>query len=470
MQSSIENYLRPLISDKQVAILGFGREGQSTYRTLRRLFGNIPLTVLDQMKELPESARKVVAGDQHLKVVLGNQSFSDLVGFDTIFKSPGVSPFLVELQDAVMRGAVVTSQTDVFFSVYGQQVVAVTGTKGKSTSCQVLTQVLKQAGKQVLFLGNIGAPAFEALEQVTSESIIVYETSSHQCEGLRHSPHIAVILNIYADHLDYYPSMESYIQAKRQLFINQKPTDLCLFNAQDERVVSDIVENLPGRKIGFSLEHSPLSHVFIDQDWLVAGGKKIVPTSEIPLLGSHNLFNVMPAIIVGLESGLDPADLRKYLSQVTPVEKRLEEVTTVNGITFVDDALATIPEATIAALSALGDRVETLIVGGFDRGQDFVNLAKVIAASEVANLILFPTTGEKIASLVKSLTPKISYFPVKTMDEAVKAALAHTKKGKTALLSTASASFGLFTDYRDRSTQLRECLNQASKDSSVERN
>jgi UDP-N-acetylmuramoyl-L-alanine---L-glutamate ligase len=468
MLSSLENYLSPLVTGKQVAILGFAREGQSTYRALRRFFPKLHIIIIDQATELPEKANEQIKGDQNLNVFLGQASLANLVSAEVIFKSPGVSPFLTDVQDAISRGSLITSQTDIFFTLFGSQVIAVTGTKGKSTTCQVIHQVLEQAGKKTLFIGNIGAPAFEFVEKMTPDTTVVYETSSHQCEGLRHGPHIGVLLNLFVDHLDYYPSMDSYMSAKKQLFMSQKAIDLCFYNVGDQRVV-ELLESIPAAKHGFALESDYNTDVFIKHDQIMVGSKPLMPINEIPLLGKHNLLNVMPAILIASSMGIEHEDLRNYLQHVTPVEKRLETVGEVNGVIFIDDALATIPEATIAALDALGGKVETLMVGGFDRGQDFVALAQKIASSSIRNLILFPTTGEKIVELLGSSKDKFRFFPVKNMDDAVKISLENTQSGKIVLLSTASASFGLFADYRDRSEKLRQAI-LASSNATAGRN
>ncbi len=459
MKSSelLRDYLTPRVARGKVALLGFGREGQSTYRLFRRFFPEMNLTILDQVETLPVKAAQLIAGDRHLELLLGAKYLVNLDQFETIFKTPGVSPYLIQVQEALGRGAWVTSQTEVFFSLFGSQVIAVTGTKGKSTTCQVITQVLKQAGKKVLFIGNIGAPAFDALENVNPETLVVYETSSHQCEGLTVSPHIGVMLNLFVDHLDYYPSLEAYGLAKRALFIHQEEGDLCLANLGDTRVEA-LTRGLKSSRVGFALEEQMGTAVWVKNGWIESYDEKLMPTDEIPLKGEHNLLNVMPAIIVAHNLGIKSENIRRFLRKVTPVEKRLETIGEVRGVTFIDDALATIPEATIAALEALGSQVATLIVGGFDRGQDFTSLAQRIAASDIKTLILFPTTGQRIADLVSSYNHTITSYPVTNMADAVRMALAHTPQGKTALLSTASASFGLFKDYRDRSEQYWQAL------------
>ncbi len=461
-QSKLAQYLTPIVIGKRVAILGMAREGISTYKTLRALFPDLSLVLVDREEHLPEHITSLVKNDSNVKLALGKEHLLGLEGSQVIFKTPGISSLLTPIQDAVGRGAYLTSQTDICFAVFGNQTIAVTGTKGKSTACKVLTHVLATAGKDVLFIGNIGRPAFDSLDGITDQTLIVYETSSHQCEGIRMSPHIAVFLNLFQDHLDYYPSLALYGEAKRQLFSHQQEGDICIYNIQDQGI-GGLLAGVRGKRIGFSYEKKQFSSVYVENGEIVVEGTPLMPTNHVPLLGAHNTLNVMPAIIVANQLGIPKDILLQGLTSLTPVEKRLETIGIAQGITFIDDALATIPEATTAGLAALGDSVETLIVGGFDRGQDFVKLSKAIATSSVHNLILFPTTGEKIASLVKLQSDGISFVSATSMAQAVKIALRVTTKGKTVLLSTASPSFGLFIDYRDRSEQYLEAVREAGE-------
>lgn len=464
MQSveSLKSYLTDLIAGRSVAILGFGREGQSTYRTLRHFFPELKLTVLDEATSLPESAAQMLGGDRNSDLVTGPAALTALTNFEVIFKTPGISPYRPEVQAAITKGCKITSQTDAFFHVFGGQVIAVTGTKGKSTTCQILSQVLTLAAREVAFLGNIGSPAFDNLEKINSNSIIIYEISSHQCEGLTVSPHVGVFLNLYQDHLDYYPTLEDYATAKRNLFLHQTAGDYCFANLGDPHVAK-LTEGLKSARIGFGFEKTLGTSVYVENDWIISFGEKLMPIAEIPLSGRHNILNVMPAISAAHYLGIEVKKLREYLNQVTPVKGRLEEVGSIDGVSFVDDALATIPEATIAAIDAYGTQLETLITGGFDRGQDFTELGARIARSSLKSVILFPTTGAKIMAAVKAHTDRIKFFDVSDMEEAVKIAKQTTQSGKVVLLSCASASFGLFKDYADRSEQYYRAIHSEGK-------
>ncbi len=446
--------LKMTIAGKRVGILGLGREGKSTYQLLMALDPSLKIVLMDRQ----ESALRDLAHSSSHTLFHGDHYLDGVEMVDLVIKTPGISPWLPRLKQAIANGLVITSQTDLFFETFQSQIVAVTGTKGKSTTSSVITQVLTSCGKDALLVGNIGTPMFDALDMIDDATTIVAEISSHQAEGLHHSPHIAVWLNLFQDHLDYYPSMREYIASKKNLFAYQHASDLCLYHCADT-VVRAQVENLSSRKIGFALDPMKDANLTIQDGWIVRTSPhvKIIRVEDIPLLGKHNLLNVMPAILVALQLGIDVSAIARALKSIHPVEKRLETVATANGIDFIDDALATIPEATIAAIQALGDKVETLIAGGFDRGQSFEELCQVIATSGIKTLVLFPTTGAKIARALPHGS-QIRVINVSTMEDAVMMAYHATSKGKAVLLSTASPSFGLFRDYVDRSHAYLEAI------------
>lgn len=434
--------LLPLVDGKRVIILGMGREGQSTQKFLHDSFPELDVAISDRQQ--------------------GEDYLISLKQADVIFISPGISPTLPEVVAALKRGAMLTSQTDIFFRVFSRQIIAVTGTKGKSTAASVISQVLASASKPTVMLGNIGSPAFDHLDEIETDTNIVYEVSSHQAQLVTVGPHIGVWLNVWREHQDYYPTMQTYIAAKRQLFAAQTIADFCLYNSADV-VVTKAVIDLPVKKLGFSLNVNPEASVYVQNNqimWRDGEGtmQPLLPADQIPLLGRHNIINVMPAILVAQILGLAKSTLVQALQSLTPVPGRLEKVATKNGIEFYDDALATIPEATIAALDALGGRVETLFVGGADRQQDFESLANRIAHSSVKNLIWFAPTGERIVQLVQRLNPGITAVPATSMPQAVGEASTRTHSGNIVLLSTASPSFGMFADYRDRSAQYVQAI------------
>ncbi len=347
-----------------ILILGMGREGQATKKLLKKF--NIKFSTADTTK----------------KDYLGN--------YDVIIKSPGI-PYLPEIEKAKGQGKIITSATQIFFDLYKGKIIGVTGTKGKSTTASLIYAVLKAGGLDVQIVGNIGKPALQLLNE---NSIVVYELSSFQLADLSSSPHIAVVTNIYQDHLDYHGSFENYKKAKENIFKYQTEKDYLI------------------KKSG------------------VEAAKEVAKIFKIP-----------------------QEKINKAISEFKSLPHRLELVGEIKGIKFYNDSLATNPHATIYGLKKLGDDVQTLIAGGFDRGIDYSILGPAIDNSEIKNLILFPTTGEKIGNAVKK---DINKFNVSSMKEAVKLAFEKTSPGKICLLSPASASFNMFTDYEDRGNQFKK--------------
>ncbi|OHA63073.1 MAG: UDP-N-acetylmuramoylalanine--D-glutamate ligase [Candidatus Wildermuthbacteria bacterium RIFCSPHIGHO2_01_FULL_48_25] len=400
------------LKDKKILILGFGREGKDTLLFLRKYFSKKKIGIADQKQ-----------GSGYLKKIKD---------YDVIIKSPGVpnwkiAPFLKKKQ-------VVTSQTDIFFSECPGTIIGVTGTKGKSTTASMIYGVLRSGGVRAHLLGNIGEPVLSHLAKAKPEDVFVYELSSFQLENLRKSPHIAVLLNVYPEHLDHHQSHAKYAWAKARIAMYQTPTDFLIYN-QDSKVVSTIAKLSKAQKLPFKLGPTKLSTTWSGQ-------------VSRPVLAS-----VKPARIVGELFGIPKQKIERAIKNFKPLEHRLEKVGEWKGITFYNDSLATIPEATVAALDALGTNVSTLIAGGYDRGLDMKKLGERIKKSNIKTLILFPTTGTKILQSIKR--PPQSFF-AKDMKEAVRLAYLHTPKKKICLLSPAASSFNMFKDYKDRGEQFKK--------------
>jgi UDP-N-acetylmuramoylalanine-D-glutamate ligase len=266
------------------------------------------------------------------------------------------------------------------------------------------------------------------------------ELSSFQLMDLTVSPHIAVLQNIYPDHLDYHESFEEYVEAKRNIARFQTPEDYFIYN-NDFPLPAQTAELTPGHKLPFSL---------LDYDSKIS----------TQLLGNHNKYNILPVLKIAEIMKLPKDTVYHSIATFKPLDTRLELVGTKKGIRFFADTLATIPEATIAALEAVGPDVSTLIAGGHERKQDYSTLAGKILNSHIKTLIVFPDTGPRIwQEIIKlDVNPKIKYFHSKSMAEAVKLALKHTPSGKICLLSPAAPSFTLFKDYRDEHEQYKKAI------------
>ncbi len=413
-----------LQSFQKTLILGFGREGKSTLDYFKKQSPDIKIGIADQSD-----------GEDYLEKIKD---------YDLIIKSPGI-PYLPEIREAKRQGKIITSATQIFFENFKGKIIGVTGTKGKSTTASLIYEVLKNGGLDAYLIGNIGKPALDLLNKLGENSIVVYELSSFQLEDLEKSPQWAVLTNIYPEHLDHHKDFSLYIEAKNNITKYQTKKDYLIYNAEIPEL-KIIAKGSKAQKIPFSKKDQRIVSGLIHKD-------------TIPLLGEFNLLNVVPAIIIGRLFKITDTKIEEAIINFKPLPHRLEFITEAQGVRFYNDSLSTIPEATAAALSALGENVETLIAGGYDRGLDFSVLGQAIAKSKIKNLILFPDTGTKIWKVVslkiKNLKLKIRKFDTDSMQNAVEIAFKRTNPGKIVLLSPASTSFNLFKDYEDRGNQFK---------------
>lgn len=411
----------------RVLILGYGREGKSVEQFLRGKLPDLKIETADQSQ--------------------GKGYLDNLMDYQIIIKSPGISPHIPEVAAARDAGVKFTSSTQLFFESCPGKIIGVTGTKGKSTTSSLIDHILDEAHLPHVLVGNIGTPALDQLEQITEKTNVVFELSSHQLMDLRVSPNIAVILGMYPEHLDYYADLYEYISAKLNITRFQTKQDTVVFIDKHPEHVQLIKEvTAAGIQI-------PLSQEEVRQGpWA-----DILP-EENPLKGKFNLENEAAAWTVAKQLGIEDAAILQAIKTFQPLSHRLELVggKAFDEIFFYDDALATLPEATIEAINALGDKVETILLGGAERKQHFAELGRVIVASQIKNVILFPVTGARIWDAIQTANKTgrpIQHFAVERMDEAVRLSYANTQKGKAVLMSSASPSFGLFKDYVDKANQ-----------------
>jgi len=467
------------LRDKTVLILGLGVEGRSTWRFLRRLFPYKQLGLADRLRleQMPLAVQQEIESDACLQLHLGDMYLASLAQYDVIIKSPGISIKVPEYQRAVAAGKQITSQTALFFANAEGTIIGITGTKGKSTTSALIYTILKRVFPRTQLVGNIGVPPLDLLGNVeqgtgTSENqkspIYVYELSSHQLEGLRQSPHIAVLLNIVPEHLDYYESFEQYVAAKENITRFQAEMDFLVYDS-DHDLPRRIAARSKARGIACSLESEPAPGCFVHGESLVyrpetGAEERLLSTREVPLLGRFNLINVAAAAAAAKLGGAPAHAIAEGVRNFRPLEHRLEYAGEYGGVKYYNDSIATVPEATIAALDTLGDGVQTILLGGTDRGLDFRLLAARLLHGDVKTVILFPPSGERIWSAVEQQNAASGALPrhffVGSMEEAVVLAKEHTAKGKICLLSPSSPSFGLFRDYRERGAAFKRLVRE----------
>jgi UDP-N-acetylmuramoylalanine--D-glutamate ligase len=438
----------------KVVVLGLGREGIATLQFLRRTFPRIEVTVADRTSfdELGEAARRALDFNSGVNGVYGPDYMSALENADVVVRSPGISLRIPALQRFVARGGRVTSGTNLFFSHTKGTVLGVTGTKGKSTTSSLLAHLLSACNIDVRLVGNIGEPALTHLQENDESVTYVYELSSYQLEDFVGSLYLGVILNIYPEHLDYHGSLDAYYHAKLRLLTGLGPSSPLIYGSYCQPL-ADRIEALPGKHLP-----CPGSRTQIDDDYLLVDGKQIASLKDTKLIGRHNLRNVACAFEAALTLGCPIDGLVRGLMTFTPLPHRLESVGTFREIRFINDSIATTPEATIAALDAVDGPVGTLIAGGLDRGYSFQDLARRGLDRGVSTLIALPGSGSTIVKEIAGRTqvaPPAIYF-ASSMHEAVQLAYDHTPPGSICLLSCASPSYNLFKNFEDRGNQFAQ--------------
>lgn len=461
------------LAQARILILGLGREGLETYRFVRSHFPDGVLGVADRLplERLSPEAQNLLAADRKLALHLGHGYLSNLTSYEAVIRSPGVPLLTPELQAAQNAGVRITSHTEIFLANCPGITIGITGTKGKSTTASLIDAILRAGGLEAHLVGNIGIPPLGLLPRLTSHSYLVLELSSYQLDGIRCSPHVAVLLNIVPEHLDLHGGFANYVRAKGNITRFQTADDILVYNAQYQ-IPREIAATSRARRVPFSLELRSGQGACLDSGQLVyrdenGAVEPVMPASDVTLPGRFNLQNVLAAITVGKAMGIDRAAIAKAVRDFKPLAYRLERIGSWRGVTFYDDPLATIPEATIAALDALGDSVATVLLGGYDRGLNMGGLARRLRQSAVTTVILFPPSGARIRESIEREDqgqglPRI--FETTDMREAVSIAYSNTPAGRICLHSPASPSFGLFKDYAERGDVFRRCaMEQGTK-------
>lgn len=476
------------LAHQRILILGLGREGVSTYQSLRQRWPDLPLLLADQTprERLAPEVQALLLADPHAQVSTGPGYLAPLASperaVDLIFRSPGIRPDLPELEAARNQGVRVTSNTALFFQLCPGRTIGITGTKGKSTTATLIYTILRHSGRPVHLLGNIGVPPLTALaasQPAAHDALFVVELSSYQLADMDQSPQIGVLLQIVPEHLSYHGTFAAYVAAKANIARHQRASDHLVY-AAEQPTAAEVARSSPAQKIACGLAglaglpaDDPCATVAAD--WLVyrAGGmasaaERIMPMSAVPLPGRFNLQNVLPAVAVARLCGLTPAEIAAGVEQFQPLEHRLELVAELAGVRFYNDSLSTIPEAAIAAIETFAPAPVVLLAGGHERGLDYSGLAAYILTANVRALVLFAPSGERLWQAVEAAAAQAGadgarlppHFWAEDMPTALRHAWGATSAGDVVLLSPASASFGRFVDYRDRGNQFRAAVRE----------
>ncbi len=437
-----EKYFQKIIENKKILILGFGREGRSTYRLIRRLFPLKKLGIADMDNSVVRD--EMIRNDKTVKLHLGENHQKTLDDYDLIFKSPGV-----KLGNKENSSKKITSQTAVFLEYYRDRTIGVTGTKGKSTTVSLIQHFLQQAGRKTVLLGNIGLPAFDAIGEIDFDTVIIFEMSAHQLEDIKVSPHVSVLLKVYPEHLDHFISFDLYRQAKANIYRYQIPGDVLLVEENEKTGETTADKKLFGK--------SGNANARIIRDGLMFKNEKfLIDTEKIPLKGEHNLLNIMAAMMAADEYGVDYRKAFSALKTFKGLPHRLEYAGNYGGIDFYNDSISTVPQSTMAAVKTIPG-IDTLLLGGYDRGLDYRELVEFLKITDIRNFIFLGKAGEEMERLFrKPPATRKSLFRCANLPEAFEIIAKHTKKGKACLLSPAAASYDQFHNFEHRGDAFKE--------------
>ncbi len=444
---AIEKQVAKFFEGKRVALLGFGREGKSSLRLIRSYWPKVKIDIWNEGESDDSMQNRYTRFHSGIKF-----KKADFKGYDIILSSPGVPPN--KLPATLLKSGKLFGQSELFLRWFGAQTIGVTGTKGKSTTTSLIYHLLQQAKKKVLLGGNIGVPLFDLIPKLKTSTLVVAELSCHQLNGIVYSPHIAVLLNLYEEHLDYYKTAEQYFTSKLSIYENQKKEDILIFNYDDARIKTYLKNSgTQQNRISYSLKSKKAS-LRLDKDHVVTSLLRGNPfVAESRLLGRFNHYNILPAIGVAASLKLKKKVIIDGLATYSPLPHRLQYLGTVQDIKFVNDSISTIPQATIAAVQAL-KKVGSLIIGGNDRKINYEALITFLPSQKIKHIVFFDKAGARIYKELKSKNPKfldrINCIVTSNFEEVVQSCLMHTPKDTYCLLSPAASSYGIFKNFEER--------------------
>lgn len=445
---------------KQVGVLGLGREGIEVVRFMVREGASV--TVLDAATP-KQLANYDLANKLGVTFQLGSRYKDNWEELDIIVRSPGVPLDMPELRKASKKGVVITSSIKIFFELCPAKIIGITGSKGKSTTTSLIYLMLTERGRKVWLGGNIGASPLPALAKIKLEDWVVLELSSFQLEDLTVSPHIAVLLEVVPEHLDRHKTFAKYLAAKQNIYSHQKKNDW-LITSIDFATSRRAIRGSIARVIEVSLKHVLRRGVYIDRGEVIfrdlKSGRRlgIMNVEDSPLTGKHNWHNVLPALACVIAAGVDPVKAAKRMMKFEPLAHRLQLVREVSGVKFIDDTLATTPEAAEAAILAFPELPKAVILGGVSGGGDWGPVVKTIGLGGVEYVALIGSTSKKLKLALKKSAPKVQTEIWPTFNGAVKASYKAVKGGGVVLLSPGAKSFDMFKDAYDRGEKFTQIV------------
>jgi UDP-N-acetylmuramoylalanine--D-glutamate ligase len=446
------------VKGKRVLVVGLGKSGIASALFLADQGARVAVSDSKTQAELRQEIPVLL--DRGIEVETGQHGERTFHDQDLIVISPGVPFDVAPLVRARKAGIPVIGEVELAGRYLKGQIVAITGSNGKTTTTSLMGQIFGASGRSTLVGGNIGTPAITFVPKATDDTWVVLEVSSFQLETIEtFRPKIAVVLNVTPDHLDRHRTFENYAAAKVRIFENQTRNDFAVLNADDSTCVA-MAEKIKAAVYWFS-RLRPVEHgAFVRGDqilWHDAGSEQsIMPLAEIALKGAHNVENVLAGICAGMLAEVHPTEIRRAIASFKAVEHRLEYVATVRGVEYFNDSKATNVDATIKALESFPGNIH-LILGGKDKGSDYSTL-NALLGTRVKRVYTIGAAAKKIESQISGTDVASSG----TIDNAVRRASDSAVPGDIVLLAPACASFDQFVSYEHRGRVFKDLVNQLS--------
>lgn len=454
---------------KKIAILWYAREGKSSLQwLLRRGVDPSAITVLDK-KELTEDILNELKG-LGVQVIMGQSYLQELELYDVIFRTPGITTHIIETEiwplSQQIRDAF-TSQTQVFFDLFGGIVIGVTGTKGKSTTSSFIYEMLKKDGKNVVLAGNVWKPVLDQIDFDAPPEIVVYELSSFMVESLGDfGCDIGILTTLIPVHIKEHGDYERYVAAKIKLLQHSKHAFVGTQAREELERLWRWQEMKEGLLAWTTIEEYGKSgtYVFVDGYFQKNNTQNLCTDEGMQLLGAHNRYNLCAALGICDYLNLPIIAFEEALRSFKGLEHRLEFVGVYGGVKRYNDAIATSPLATQAAMEAFGEELDTIFLGGIEWTYDFTDVIALIDRYHVRNVLLFPDTWARIKLLLETQqtssnnTQKYNFFETRSMADAVHWAARVTAPGKVALLSCGSPSFSVWSWFEEKGRLFKEAV------------
>ena len=448
------------LKEKRLALIGAGTENEALAAYLAGR--GIRFSVCDAQASRATSAK--VWNEAVDAWHVGEDYLEHIDKYELVFRTPGISPLHPALRKATSSGVEVSTQTRLFFQCCPARILAVTGTKGKGTTVSAIIEMLKGGPHDRVWLGgNIGTPPIQFVADVSADDMVVLELSSFQLQDLNASPHIAVMLNLFDDHLDYHEDRAEYLEAKRTISAFQGVEDHLVLNWDSPQAMS-FRRGSSARASCFSITGEVDEGCYVSNGslWLKLSGKleKICAVGDVPLLGDHNLANVAAASAAAAAAGASVEAIGKGIGNISPLPHRLQLVATIDGVSYYNDSLATVPEAALAAVRAFREPVH-LIAGGSSKGADFSAMARGIAeAGVVRSVTLIGDEAERIVTALEVAGFDGDVTAFERFEESVAATADRAQPGEVVLLAPACASFGMFENYAERGSEFSRLVEE----------